>query len=75
MGGSVGFFLYEVRSKRRVILSPPKMFAQNAEWSRDGVQIFFTGWDASRNLSIYREFWDGSGLKKVRAGGELVVGQ
>jgi uncharacterized membrane protein len=74
-GGSVGFFLYEVRSKRRVILSPPKMFAQNAEWSRDGVQIFFTGWDASRNSVIYREFWDGSGLKKVRAGGELVVGQ
>src|SRR5579859_700196 len=75
MGGSIGFFLYEVRSKRRVILSPPKMFAEYGEWSRDGLQIFFSGWDASRNAAIYREFWDGSGLKKVRSGIDLVVGQ
>lgn len=75
MGGSIGLFLFEVRSKRRVIVSPAKMFAQHGEWSRDGLQIFFTGWDSSRNTGVYREFWDGSGLKRMRAGSDLVVGQ
>ncbi len=75
MGGGVGFFLYEIRSKRRVILSPLNMFAQNAEWSRDGLQIFFTGTDSSRHSATYRMFWDGTGLQKYAVGSSLVVGQ
>jgi len=43
IGGSIGFGLYEIRSKRRTMMTPPNMFAEGAEWSRDGLQIFFTG--------------------------------
>ncbi len=75
MGGAFGFFLYEIGSKRRVVLSPLKMFAQNAEWSRDGLQIFFTGSDSSRRYATWRVFWDGSGLKRYLDGTHLVIGQ
>jgi uncharacterized membrane protein len=75
MGGGFGFFLYEIRSKRRVPLSPLDMFSQNAEWSRDGLQIIFTGADSSRRYSTYRMFWDGIGLQKYTAGTHLVIGQ
>jgi hypothetical protein len=75
MGGGFGFFLYEIRSKRRVLLSPLNMFAQNAEWSRDGFQIFFTGADSSRRYAIYRMFWDGIGLQKYLSGTSLAIGQ
>jgi uncharacterized membrane protein len=75
MGGGFGFFLYEVRSKRRVLLSPLNMFAQNAEWSRDGFQVFFTGADSSRRFATYRVFWDGIGFQKYVPGTSLVIGQ
>jgi uncharacterized membrane protein len=39
MGLAAGFFLYEVRSKRRVILSPPDQWTRAAEWSRDGIAL------------------------------------
>jgi uncharacterized membrane protein len=74
-GGGAGFFLYEIRSKRRVILSPLNMFAQYAEWSRDGLQIFFTGTDSARHSYAYRMFWDGTGLQKFASGIRLVIGQ
>jgi len=75
MGNGQGVFLYEISSKRRVIMSPLDMFAQNAVWSTDGLQIFFTGTDASRNSAIYRMFWDGSGLQKFAAGSNLAIGK
>jgi uncharacterized membrane protein len=75
MGGSMGFCLYEIRSKRRVLLTPPNMFAQDAEWSRDGLQIFFTGSDSSRHPSVYRMFWDGTSLQKYLNGTDLAIGQ
>jgi len=75
MGGGFGFFLYEIRSKRRVILGPLNMFAQDAEWSPDGLQIFFTGSDSSRRYATYRMFWDGIGLQKYASGTYFTVGQ
>jgi uncharacterized membrane protein len=75
MGGSIGFCLYEILSKRRVLMTPPNMFAQDAEWSRDGLQIFFTGSDTSKRPSVYHIFWDGTGLQKYSSGSGLVVGQ
>ena len=74
-GSGQGFFLYEISSKRRVILSPLDMFAQDAEWSKDGLQIFFTGTDASRNSAIFRMFWDGSGLQKYATGSNFAIGK
>jgi uncharacterized membrane protein len=70
-----GFFLYEIRSKRRVLLSPTSLNASGPEWSRDGFQIFFTGRDSSRHLATYRIFWDGVGLQKYLSGTGLVIGQ
>ena len=75
MGGGSGFFLYEIRSRRRVVLSPLNLFAQNAEWSRDGFLIFFTGADSSRRYATYRMFWDGIGLQKYVSGTSLAIGQ
>ncbi len=75
MGSGEGFFLYEISTKRRVILSPLNLFAQDAVWSPDGLQIFFTGTDAARSTAIYRMFWDGSGLQKYVTGSGLAIGK
>jgi len=75
-GLSQTFFLYEVRSRRRVVLGAPDMFARNAEWSRDGLQIFFTrGVPGKSPLATDRIFWDGTGEKRYSAGNNLVVGK
>lgn len=68
-------FLYEIASKRRVVVTPANVFAQDAEWACDGIQIFFTSQDATKASSIWRIFWDGSGLKRQRAGSFMVIGQ
>ena len=75
MGNGSGFFLYEIRSKRHVQLSPLNMFGQGAEWSRDGLQVFFTGMDATKHTAVWRIFWDGSGLKRYLDGTGLAIGQ
>jgi uncharacterized membrane protein len=69
-------FLYEIKSKRRVLLSPPNLTSSFAEWSRDGLQIYFTGRESSaRPLGIYKMFWDGTSQLKVLDGYDLVIGQ
>jgi len=68
-------FLFEIKSKRRVTLTPPNVNASSAEWSRDGVQIFFITRDAAKNPAIFRIFWDGSGFKRQRPGSGMVIGQ
>jgi uncharacterized membrane protein len=74
-GATSNVFLYELKSKRRVPLTLPNLYASSPEWSRDGMQIFVTTRDAAKIPSIYRIFWDGSGLKRIRAGSDLVIGQ
>lgn len=70
------FFLYEVRSKRRTILGPPDAFARNAEWSRDGLQVFFTkGVPGKGPLATDRIFWDGTGEKRYSSGTDFVIGK
>lgn len=70
------FFEFEVRSKRRVLLSPPNMLSIDAEWSGDGLQIFFTGRDVkSQAAAIYRVFWDGTSQVKIHDGSDYVIGQ
>ena len=65
-GRSASFFLYEVRSKRRTVLGPPDAYAFNAEWSRDGLQVFFTkGARGKPPLGTDRIFWDGTGTGNV----------
>ena len=73
---TAAFFLYEVRAKRRVILSSPNLTSSQAEWSRDGLQIYFTGRDPlSSAMTIYRVFWDGTSPTKYRDGWGLVIGE
>ena len=76
LGLDGSFFLYEVRSRRRTVLGPPDAYARNAEWSRDGLQIFFTKGDPGKGpLMTDRIFWDGTGDKRYSAGTSLVVGK
>lgn len=77
MNLAAGFFLYEVRSKRRVVLSPPDQWARSAEWSSDGIQIFYTRRLAANSASTFRIFWDASGVgpRRYLDGTDLVVGQ
>jgi len=76
MGLNSTFFLYEVPSKRRVVLGPATEFARAAEWSRDGLQIFYTaGAPRKTPLSTNRIFWDGTGEKRYSSGTYLVVGK
>jgi len=75
MGLAAGFFLYELRSKRRTTLCPPEQWGHAAEWSRDSLQVFFTGMDSSHRSVVNRIFWDGTSLQRLLAGGNYVVGQ
>jgi uncharacterized membrane protein len=76
MGLNSTFFLYEVRSRRRVVLGPTTEFARAAEWSRDGLQIFYTAGASGKTPSgTNRIFWDGSGEKRYSGGSYLVVGK
>jgi uncharacterized membrane protein len=72
---AAGFFLYELRSKRRATVSPLDQWGRSAEWSRDGLQIFFSGSDPSHRPSIYRIFWDSTGLQRYLTGSNYVIGQ
>lgn len=70
------FFLYEIRSKRHVVLSPYDLTSSGAEWSKDGLQIYFTGRDpASGKSTLFRIFWDGTSQTKYQDGSGLVIGQ
>jgi uncharacterized membrane protein len=70
-----GIFLYELRTKRRVVVIPPEQSAEHAEWSRDGVQIFYAARLSSAAPMTYRVFWDGSAAKKYVAASDFVIGQ
>jgi uncharacterized membrane protein len=73
-GQAGAVFVYEFRSRRRALLPIPNLSAGDAEWSRDGFQVFFTGTDSSKRRATYRVFWDGIGLQKYASGTALVVG-
>jgi uncharacterized membrane protein len=72
---AAGIFLYELRAKRRVVLSPPEQWSSHGEWSRDGIQIFYTRRMSATSSVTYRIFWDGSGARRYLDGTDLVVGQ
>ena len=75
-GATSNVFLYELRSKRRVPLTLPNLYAASPAWSRDGLQIFFTvGVPGKAPLATNRIFWDGTGEKRYSAGSYLVVGK
>lgn len=70
------FFLYEVRSKRRAVLGPFNLSCTDAEWSKDGLQIFFTGREVSGSAAAtYRVFWDGTSQIKAHDGYDFVIGE
>ena len=72
---AAGIFLYEIRAKRRVVLTPPEQWSSHGEWSRDGIQIFYTRRMTATSSVTYRIFWDGSGARRYIDGTDLVVGQ
>jgi uncharacterized membrane protein len=72
---AAGIFLYEIRAKRRVVLTPPEQWSSHGEWSRDGIQVFYTRRMSATSSVTYRIFWDGSGARRYVDGTDLVVGQ
>lgn len=74
-GTAYGFFLYELRSKRRSVLSPSDQLARDGQWSRDGLQVFYTRRVSATTPVIFRIFWDGSGLRRYADGSDMVIGQ
>ena len=72
---AAGIFLYEIRAKRRVVLTPSEQWSSHGEWSRDGIQIFYTRRMSATSSVTYRIFWDGSGPRRYVDGTDLVVGQ
>jgi uncharacterized membrane protein len=74
-GSAYGMFLYELRSKRRSTLSPPDQYARHGEWSRDGLQVYYTRRISAAASAIFRIFWDGSGLRRYAEGSDLAIGQ
>jgi len=75
MGLAAGFFLYELHSKRRVVLSPIDQWARHAEWSHDGAQIFYTRRISAAPLLTFRMLWDASNPKRYLEGSDFVVGK
>ena len=76
MGFNSTFFLYEVLSKRRTILGPLDSFQRNAEWSRDGLQIFYTrGVPGRAPLTTWRIFWDASNPRSYSNATYLAIGK
>jgi uncharacterized membrane protein len=75
MGLAAAVFLYELRAKRRTLMSPSDEWARHGEWSRDGVQIFYTRRLTATSYFVYRQLWDGSESKRYQEGADLVVGK
>jgi uncharacterized membrane protein len=70
------FFLYEVLSKRRTILGPADSYQRAAEWSRDGLQIFYTkGVPGKVPLSTWSIFWDAANPHRFNSGVNFVIGR
>jgi uncharacterized membrane protein len=70
------FFLYEVLAKRRTILGPADSYQRSAEWSRDGLQIFYTrGVPGKVPLSTWSIFWDSSNPHRFNSGAFFVIGK
>jgi uncharacterized membrane protein len=75
MGLNSAFFLYEVKSKRQVILCPTDTWGRSAEWSRDGIQIYFSRLGTGSSFVINRMFWDGTGVKRYLPGSGMAIGK
>jgi uncharacterized membrane protein len=75
MGLAAGFFLYEVRSKRRTVLCPADQWGRFAEWSRDGLQVFYTRVIPATSAATFRIFWDGTGVQRYLSGTSFTIGQ
>lgn len=74
-GLNSAFFLYEVRAKRQMILCPTDTYARSAEWSRDGLQIYFSRLGAGNSFVTNRIFWDGTMVKRFLTGSAMTIGK
>jgi len=63
-------------AKRRTILGPADSYQRAAEWSRDGLQIFYTlGVPGKVPLSTWSVFWDSTNAHRFNSGASLVTGK
>jgi len=64
-----------VRSKRRTVLCPADHWGRSAEWSRDGLQVFYTRVIPAASAATFRIFWDGTGVQRYLSGTSFTIGQ
>jgi uncharacterized membrane protein len=74
-GLAAGFFLFELQAKRRTILCPAEQWCRSAEWSRDGLQVFYTRVIPATQAATFRIFWDGTSVLRYLSGTSLAIGQ
>jgi uncharacterized membrane protein len=74
-GLAAGFFLFELHSKRRTVLCPADQWGRSAEWSRDGLQVFYTRMLSATAAATFRIFWDSTSVLRYLSGTSLTVGQ
>ena len=74
-GLAASFFLFELHSRRRTVLCPGDQWGRSAEWSRDGLQVFYTRMVPATPGGTFRIFWDGTSVLRYLSGTSLVVGQ
>jgi uncharacterized membrane protein len=76
VGLAAAAFLYEIHSKRRTLMTPSDQYARHAEWSRDGVQIFYTRRLTATSYGTFRQLWDASEPKRYQdTSSDLSVGK
>jgi len=64
-----------LRSKRRTVLCPADQWGRSAEWSRDGLQTFYTRVIPKTPRLRSGFFWDGTGAQRYLSGTNLAIGQ
>ena len=69
------FFLFELHSRRRTVLCPGDQWGRSAEWSLDGLQVFYTRMIPATSGATFRIFWDGTSVVRYLSGTSLTVGQ
>jgi uncharacterized membrane protein len=74
-GLAAGIFLFELHSRRRTVLCPGDQWGRSAEWSRDGLQVFYTRVLSATAAVTFRIFWDGTSVVRYLSGISLTIGQ
>ena len=67
--------LADLKSGKRTIAMPVKIWANDGEWSPDGVWIYYTRLEGRGKYGVWRMHPDGSAMERVASGSGAVVAE